>query len=696
MSRRFLLVFLVACSSSDPAAAPVDQPPVVPPAGCAEGFTADARGLCIETVAADDCQPGTRPSIGNAKCVAVGVTTGCVTKDPSGWGCIDQPAPGACAGATRESGGACIPIGNCGAAFPPAGAIVVDGALATEDATHKKTIAGALAVVTSGATIAIERGTYLEPIHLTTNNVTIVGRCAEQTILMSNSVDDPGILLENAKSVKISGLTVKGPFNGGIDVYSGSDATIEDVVVDGPRSFGIIADGSVASVTRSKVTGVTVANGRGGWAISAGAGAQVDVLDVNAVGGTTAIYAGTDDATINVTKLVASGQKPDGNIRAGGVYSRGGVVNMDNSIIHDITGDAFVAAEMPHASITVRESLMRDIHQSGAIARGYGASAISGASVVVRSSSIIRADSAGGYVKDSGTKLELHQTVIRGPEKVTAVPDKNLLVSTQGAGLGVVASGGASIVLDDVAIIEPFGWGVYMQSGGTCDAQKVLVKGVKDLNPDRDPKLPFAVGMSAGGLGTIKVNDVAVVGAKLGGVVAGKGGIITGTHLYVKDVVETDFVGTGMAVGVGESAQIDLEASAIFHSTTSGITAAAGSDSKVRFAHSSIHGTRAPRGQYGHGVVVLGGASVSLESTSIFENASIGVAASGGRARLSSCVIAGNPVGLHVQEGSFVTESAATDDLGDNEVRVAPDNRFVDNVTKLGEGEIPLPDNVLP
>ena len=695
MRRGFLLLFLVGCSSSDPpSTAPVDTP-VTPPAPCADGFTADARGLCLETIAPDDCRPGTRPQIGSKTCVPVGVTTGCDHDDPSGWGCIDQPAPTACEGATREANGACIPIGDCDAAFPPAGAIVVDGSLATEDATHKKTIAAALAIVTNGATIAIERGTYPEAIHLQTSNVSIIGRCAAQTILQSAGVEDPGILLEKAKGTKISGLTLKGAYYGGIDVYDGSDATIEDVVVDGPRSFGIIADASTAKVMRSKVSGLTVYQNRGGWGISAGAGAQVDVLDVNIVGGTSAVYAGTNDATINVFQLVASGQKPDGTIRAGGVYSRGGVVSVEKSVIHDITADAAIAAEGTHADITVRNTVMRDIHLSPGIARGYGVSGFAGAKVVVRSSSIIRADSAGAFMRDSGTRLELHQTVARGPEKATAVPDKNLFVSTEGAGIGVVSSGGASVILEDVAIIEPFGWGVYMQSGSTCNAQKTLVKNVKDLTPNRTPKLPFAIGL-ASDQAMITVNDVAVVGTKLGAVLAGKKGTITGSHLYVRDLVATDFVGTGVAIGVGDGAKIDLDASVIFDSTTSGISAEAGVDASVRFAHGSIHGTRASRGQFGHGVVVAGGASVSLEATSVFENAAIGVAASGGRARLLSCVIADNPVALHVQGGSFITESPAEDDLGDDEVRVAPDNRFVNNATKLGSGEIPLPENVLP
>jgi hypothetical protein len=87
---------------------------------------------------------------------------------------------------------------------------------------------------------------------------------------------------------------------------------------------------------------------------------------------------------------------------------------------------------------------------------------------------------------------------------------------------------------------------------------------------------------------------------------------------------------------------------------------------------------------------------VLLEQSAVFDNAAIGVAVSGGRAHLVDAVVANNPVALHVQNGSFLVESADDGELGAMEVRVSPDSKFLDNGSKLGTGEVPLPSNEVP
>jgi hypothetical protein len=339
---------------------------------------------------------------------------------------------------------------------------------------------------------------------------------------------------------------------------------------------------------------------------------------------------------------------------------------------------------------------MRDIKVGGTLARGYGAMAFNGGEVSVRSSTIVRAESVGLYSKDSGSILHAYDTVVVGPDQSFAVPDENLIVSSERGGMGAQSIGGAELGLDNVAIIGTWGWALYSQGGSTLDAKRVYVDRVRPLEPKRDPALPFAVGMSADVNATITVDDVAIMNTMLTAVSAGNGSSITGKGLYVRDVTATDPVGTGAGIAVGDGGTVDLDASAIVDSTTSGVLATHGGDASVRLTRSTIHGTRAAKQGYGHGVVVAAGASALLESTSIFDNAAIGVAASGGRARLVSSVVANNPVALQVQDGSFVVESADDADLADNEVRVSPDSRFVGNATKVGAGVIPLPSNILP
>jgi hypothetical protein len=350
LKRLFLSVAValgLGCSGGSSSDAPAPAP--APAAACADGFAADDRG-CVEIAPEAVCPPGKRPTIGKSTCVPSGTTTGCLgsVPDPSGWGCTDQPPPSPCTGATREAAGSasCVPIGDCAAPFPPAGAILVDASLADAqvDATHFKKIGDAIAAASAGATIAIERGAYAEDLVIG-KTLKLVGRCAAEVSIEEASLTEPGVLTASAaKGVVLSGFTVKGHV-GGIEVYSGSETTIEDVVVDGAKSFGIIADSSTATIRRSKIAGTVVSGNRGGWGISAGS-SDVSVDDVNVVGGTAAVYAGTPDATLTVSRLVASGQAPQSPIRSAGVYARGGRITLERSVLHDLVADGAVGAEI--------------------------------------------------------------------------------------------------------------------------------------------------------------------------------------------------------------------------------------------------------------------------------------------------------------------------------------------------------------
>lgn len=699
-----LFVLGFSACSEDPAAPPAATPAPIAP--CADGFAADAQGVCVETVTTEACGPGTRPKIGSKKCEPVGWTTSCplgMKTDASGWGCVDAHVE-PCTGDMRESASSarCVSVGNCDALFPPAGAIVVNAAFtdAQLDATHYRTINAAIAGAPPGATIAIEAGTYAEDVRIG-KTVTLEGKCPGQVKITPASTTDPGILVEKkATDVVIRGLTVAGPHIGGINVYDGSQATIEEVVVEGAKLWGIIVDTSAATIKRSKISGTLLgpdSSGRevkGGWGIAAGA-SNVSIDDVNVVGGGSALFAGTTDTQMSVSRLVASGQAPLPPSRAAGAYSRSGRITLERSIFHDITGDGAIMAELPKAIVEARDTVIRDV-KVGSGSRGYGVVAFGGGEVSLRSVAVIGAESVGLLARDSGSILSAYDTVVRGPASSAARPDENLIVTSERAGIGAQVIGKATMNLDGVAVIDAWGWAMYTDTGAKLDIKHSLVDGTRVLEP-KGPVLPFAIGLSVSGA-TATVEDFTVLHTTLHGVTAGKKGVVTGSGLYVRDVSPSDPEGAGAGAGIaaGESGQVDLDASAIFESTTSGVLAIEGSSSLVRLARSTIHGTRAAPQGFGHGVLVAGEAEVILDQTAVFENAAIGIAASGGRARVTSGVVARNPIGVHVQRGSFLVESGDDAELGATEVRISPDSKFLDNASKLGTGEIPLPTNVIP
>ncbi len=689
--RRLLVALaLVGCSSKDATTPPSG------PAGpdCPEGFSSATRGFCTEIAPADECPGGTRPAIGKETCAPVGWTNCSDTyaPDKDGWGCTDLALQTACSAEKRETyEGDCVRIGDCSAAFPPAGAILVDDDFtpAQIDATHKKTIQEAVNAAAPGATIAIERGKYVEDVKVP-KDLKIVGRCAEEVRIEPASTTDPGILTEpGAKYVEIRGVTVVGHV-GGISVFNGANAKIDEVIIDSGKSFGIIVDQSTATIKKSKVMGTVVFDNRGGWGISAGGKSDVMIDEVNIVGGTSAVYAGTTDATISVLRTAVSEQAPQSPIRSAGMYSRGGRITVERSLLHDIVGDAAVGVEMPKGLVEVRNSVMRTIKVGGSLARGYGGIAFNGGELTVRDSAIIGAESVGLAARDSGSIVSAYGTVVRGPPKSSAVPDMGETLTSEGAGIGVQAVGKAQLSLDDCAVIEPWGWGAYADTGATLDLKHSRIHAVRPLAGERST--PFGFGLAVSGAAAT-VDDVAITKSTLTAVVAGKKGTITGKALYVRDVSTATVFGAG--ISAGEAGRIDLERSAVVDTTVIGVLATRGSDSTVRLVSSSVHAIRPASDGFGIGAVISNGSSVIFEGTAVYDAHAIGLVANGGRAHLVNAVFAKHPVALQAQGGSFIVESDDTAELAENEVRVSADSRFLENGSRVGVGEVPLPENVL-
>lgn len=695
---------LCACGGDDPPAGSTHTTTVSTSSApeCAEGFSADARGACVEIVPAEPCPAGTRPAIGSATCVPVGIATACpdgLSADASGWGCTDTLPAGGCAGATREAVGStsCVAIGDCAGAFPPAGALLVDDDFGPGDldATHFATIGDALAAAAPGATVAVEAGTYAEDLSLDAS-VTLVGRCPAQVRIEPVSGVDPGIVTtKKTADVTLRGLTVVGHYTG-IAVYAGAHATIEDVVVEAPVAFGILVDASSAVVRRSKVAGAVIsADGHGAWGIAAGGPSEVTVEDAMVEGGTDALLVGTEGATLTATRFVATGQAPQPPIRAAGVYARGGSIALDRCVLHDMTVDGAIEAELAPAKVEVKDTVVRDVHLGGALAHGHGAVAFDGAALSIATTTISRADSVGVVARAAGSSVEVVDSVVLGPPSASAVPDAELTFASDGAGMGVQVTDGASAALDGLAVQGAFGFGIFASSGAKLDAKRVLVDAMRALDPDRIPPLPFGLGIEIDGA-EATLEDVTVTRALLGAIAVGKAGRLAGSAVYVRDVTASEPIGIGAGISVGEGGVVELDRCAIVESATTGLLATRGPEASIHLTSSTLRSTRPAAEGFGHAVVALGEASVVLERCSILDSFAVGVAAAGGRVRLVSSVVAGNPVALHVQDGSFLVESDADGALDPDEVRVSHDCRFVENATRIGSGEIPLPEDVVP
>lgn len=706
--RLFLLfpLLVLACNGGDapPPAAPDATVPPEAENPCAEGFSDKEHGYCVENATADDCAAGTRPRVGEAACVPVGWTTACpagTVRDASGWGCIDVPAPATCSGATRLAlaTNTCVPVGDCNAAFPPAGALLVDARydVGTLDATHFKTIGDAVKAAKPGATVAVAAGTYVEGV-LLGQAIDLVGRCAAQVTMKSPGGEVSGVVTSRGAVVTVRGITFDG-FAGGILVYGSGDATIEDVVITGSNRVGIEVDQSKATIRRVKLVDPVpdAAKGRA-WGLAAGGVSEVLAEDVTITGGTDGVFIATEGTHVTVRGALISGQRPPtvgvGNRSRGASSVDGALLTVERSVLRDIVADGALVADS--GTVEASETVIHGVRVDGNAARGHGVAALAKGHIKLTSSSVFDAESVGIAAKDAGSSVELVDTVVRGPAKSGAVPTALYQITSQRAGMGLQIGGGSKGTVTNSAIVDSWGYGAYADSASTLDIKRSLIDHTRGVIKAIAPATTIGIGLTSNA-STITLDDVAVTRSILGGITAGKAGTITGTRVLVRDVVEGKPSTSGGGVQSTAGGVIELDGSAITRVSSIGVIAYGGVKSLVTLKRSTVHGVRGAGGEaFGHGIMVTTDAQVALHGTSVFDNAVIGLAVSKGRAIATNSVFAKNAIGVQAQDGSFLVESADEADLGDGEVRVSPDSRFLENGIRLGADTVPLPPPVLP
>jgi hypothetical protein len=705
ISAALLLSFIGACGGDDGGSAPG-----TPPAsgdGCAEGFSRDATqpAVCREIVPSADCGPGTAPFIGQKECAPVGWTAPCpegFVRDPSGWGCADRTPSAACVGPTRESvtSEACVAVGACSGAFPPAGALLVDDdfVVADLDATHFRTIASAVAAAPAGAVVAVAAGRYAESLDLP-HAMTIVGRCAEQVTIEAPAAPAPaaaGVRVSGVRGAVVRGVTLVGHKNG-VEVVGKSEAAIEDVVVDASIGAGIFVEASDASVHRTKIAGTLLgSDNKWGWGVAAGVGSKVVIDDSTITGGVDGVFALGIGTVVSLDRSVILRQSPSGSNRSSGVSSAvGAKITLARSVVRDVEGDGAVVAD-DGGLVEVSESILRGTRVQGTYARGHGVSAIFGGKVVIRSSALVDHESITIATQKPNTRVELTDSVIRGPSESHARIDAELRVASDRSGIGVQVLDGSAVVLDGVAIQKAWGYSAYV-TGGTLEAHRTFIDDTRGLQtPGTGTEgVLFGVGLVVGGGGKATLTDSTITRGRLAAISVARGGNASATAVLLRGIGESLPYGTGSGISVGEGGTVDFTRGAIDRAAAIGLLAVRGGDASVHVVDSTVHGTLVGSTGFGYGAAAGFGTSFTIEGSYFFNNAAVALALAGGSARVSGTTFSHNLIALHAQDGSFLSESASTGDLATGELRVAPDTKFVDNETKVGSGEIPLPPDPL-
>lgn len=210
--------------------------------------------------AIETCGPGTRPVYGEATCAAVGTTSVPGGFVAGAWGFRPVLPEGLCTGPLRAALGetACVPLDDCRAAFPAPGATIAVSATPVSGLTTYATLDEAIAAAPVNATIAIDEGEFVAPAATLTKSVTLVGRCAQKSIVRAT---DFGFYVDKA-NVVLRSLTLADASRVALRANHAALLTLDRVYLYGDGNAAEIANGSKVIAMKSIFEGPSTSAAR--------------------------------------------------------------------------------------------------------------------------------------------------------------------------------------------------------------------------------------------------------------------------------------------------------------------------------------------------------------------------------------------------------------------------------------------------
>jgi hypothetical protein len=293
----------------------------------------------------------------------------------------------------------------------------------------------------------------------------------------------------------------------------------------------------------------------------------------------------------------------------------------------------------------------------------------------------------GLFAADPGTAVQVLDSLIGG------APD-----ARQGRGAGIVLQRGAALEAARIAVIGSGSVGIRLDGAGTQGTiAESLIAHTRD-----EGDLPEGVGQGvvASFGASVRVSDSALVDNQSAGLnVAGEEPALSGSEAIVlRTIVEGTVAdgrgefGTGVEVTSGGS--LTMKESVLLRNHTAGVVVGL-QRSQARLEQVLVRDSLpGPTGAFG--VVCADQGQVHLLGGTLRGIPGIALAISNAAANVDGVRIEANRVGLHVQSGALLREvDQVPSPLPEREVNVAR-TTFVGNDSKLGTGVVPLPASSAP
>lgn len=584
---------------------------------CDGGFAADPTGwTCRATV--ERCAPGSA-AFPNEGCAPLGwaqCPSGFV-RTTTGTSCAPVLPERPCTGATRAALGqaSCVPVGDCGAPFPPPAATLFVDADGGLDATHFRTIGAALVAAPAGATIAVFDGAYAEALR-PTRPVTLLGRCPSRVTLQG----DPALELVRTRDVEVEGLTIQDSILAA-RLELGAALTLRHVVLERNLRSGIQALDRGTQVTLDDVvvrgTGPDPATGTFGQGLALGAGAQLTASDVELRGnGETAVFVNQAGTSATLTRVLIADTRPrasTGRLGWGVAVQAGASLTATELVVQDSLGVGILVAQTG-SSATLTDTLVRRVGPStDAVGGPFGFGASAQLGTITWSGGGVE-DVVGGLVdvQGAGGRATLRDLTARGVRTGGGAPR-----------FGLEARNGAQLTVERVRLEDTVSSGVLSVDRAEVRLDHLSVQGA------------VGVGVRAQG-GRIVGAAVEVRGHTEAGVLSSVSGRVELSRCVLADAAPSAAdAGAGFGANASENGGLLLEECLLANNITAGLYAR-DQGSSVTVTRTDIRETQLDgTGAAGQGVVVEHGARISLEDVALSQNHTAGLQASDPNSELS-------------------------------------------------------------
>ena len=476
-----------------------------------------------------------------------------------------------------------------------------------EDATHFLRIQDALEAAPDGALIAVAPGTYAEALEAR-SNVTIVGRCAEEVVVVGHNLEGSG-LRAGGHNVEARGLTFVGHPRG-LRVDTGGTLTASAIVIEGARGLGAIAsgDGARLVLSDSVIRNMMVtADGL----LGPRAAGPVE-RPRRALGGLGRTERRTPRSTprrsaARSSPSAWSSPTPSIGTRSTATACTQTTAPRSKSKTARSSAPGTPASSPPSAA---------GASSTGVVLRdGFASGQPNSPGIIVWLGSTVEAERvmlSGGVeenvlVEDGGSRLTLRDSVVT---KATQVNFE--------FGGGIIADSAANLTLEGTAVVGNPDFAVMMLKTSASITRSVI--GRSETTPE--------------GFGLLLWDEAEaeVVESQLGGSPLYDLQVSRGAGAAVRRSVVTD--GT---LGAFDGCRLDVEGTLIENARDNGIRAE-GEGTFVAVSNSVIRGTRiATNERVGEGLLLLDGASGQLVDSEIVNNQNRGVTVgAGGHARSRS------------------------------------------------------------